>query len=142
MKTNEAQIRALMDEWIEAVRARDLDKLMALYAPDVLIFDMMPPLHFVGAARHREHYAGWFSSWQGPIGCERRDLTITAGEDVAFAGCLTHNSGTGANGEKQDFWVRVTVGLRKIDGQWKATHEHVSLPFDMETMKACVDLKP
>jgi hypothetical protein len=32
--------------------------------------------------------------------------------------------------------------LRKIDGQWKVVHEHVSVPFDMETGKAMLDLKP
>jgi ketosteroid isomerase-like protein len=37
---------------------------------------------------------------------------------------------------------RKTVCFCKIDGRWKVTHEHISLPFDMETFKASVDLKP
>jgi len=44
--------------------------------------------------------------------------------------------------EKTDVWVRATVCFRKIDGQWKVTHEHISVPFDMETFKASVHLKP
>lgn len=28
------------------------------------------------------------------------------------------------------------------DGRWKVVHEHVSMPFDMETGKAMLDLKP
>jgi ketosteroid isomerase-like protein len=141
-KSNEATIRALMDEWTEAIRARDLDKLMAHYAPDVMVFDLTQALSYVGAARYRENIAGWFSAWQGPIHCERRDLAITAGDDVAFSSSLTHNSGIGPGGEKIDFWVRVTVGFRKIDNQWKVTHEHVSMPFDMETGKASINLQP
>jgi hypothetical protein len=27
-------------------------------------------------------------------------------------------------------WMRVTVGYRRIDGKWKVTHEHVSVPFN------------
>jgi len=26
--------------------------------------------------------------------------------------------------------MRVTVGYRRIDGQWKVVHEHVSVPFN------------
>jgi ketosteroid isomerase-like protein len=140
-KSDEAVIRALMDAWTEAVRSRDIDKLMEHYAPDVVVFDLTQA-SYVGAARYRQNMEGWFSAWQGPILCERRDLTITAGSDVAFSCSLTHNSGTGPGGEKIDFWVRVTVGFRKIDGQWKVTHEHVSMPFDMETIKTSPNPEP
>jgi ketosteroid isomerase-like protein len=46
------------------------------------------------------------------------------------------------DGEINDVWVRATVCFRKIDGHWKVTHEHMSVPYDMETSKASVDLKP
>jgi ketosteroid isomerase-like protein len=140
--TNEALIRALMDQWTEAVRARDSDKLMEHYASDVVVFDLTPAASYIGAARYRQHIEGWFSAWQGPILCERRELSITAGDDVAFSTSLTHNSGVGPGGEKNDFWVRVTVGFRKIDGNWKVTHEHVSMPLDMATMKTSMKSHP
>jgi len=38
--------------------------------------------------------------------------------------------------------VRATVCYRKIDGKWMIVHEHFSVPFDMETLKASLDLKP
>jgi ketosteroid isomerase-like protein len=39
--------------------------------------------------------------------------------------------------------VRGTVGLRRIDGRWKITHEHASVPFYMDgSYKAAVDLQP
>lgn len=31
---------------------------------------------------------------------------------------------------------------RKIDSKWMIVHEHDSVPFDMETGKASIDLKP
>jgi ketosteroid isomerase-like protein len=46
------------------------------------------------------------------------------------------------NGKDSDAWVRSTVCYRKIDGKWALAHEHVSVPYYMETGKAAVDLKP
>jgi ketosteroid isomerase-like protein len=99
-KTSETTIRALIEEWTEAVRAKDIGKLMAYYAPDVVVFDILPPLQFVGAAHYRQNWAEWFVSWQGPIGYEMRDLTIAAGDEVAFSRSLSHISGTRTDGEK------------------------------------------
>ena len=141
-KSNEDQIRALMDQWTEAVRARDIEKVMEHYAPDVVVFDLAQAHSYTGAARYRQNIEGWFGAWQGPIHCERRDLSITAGDGVAFSSSLAHHSGTGPGGERIDFWVRVTVGFRKIGGRWKATHEHVSVPFEMETMEASRNPRP
>jgi ketosteroid isomerase-like protein len=39
------------------------------------------------------------------------------------------------------FW-RATVCFEKLNGQWLVTHEHSSVPFNMETMQASLDLKP
>ncbi|WP_211221635.1 nuclear transport factor 2 family protein [Desulfocurvibacter africanus] len=33
------------------------------------------------------------------------------------------------NEEQTDAWVRATACLRKTDGKWLITHEHVSVPF-------------
>jgi hypothetical protein len=44
--------------------------------------------------------------------------------------------GTRATGRKNDYWVRVTIGPQKMNGQWMVTHEHVSMPFiNMETLQ-------
>ena len=141
-KTEEAAIRALMEQWTAAVRTKDIDKLIAYYATDVAVFDLLPPLEFVGAAHYRQNWAAWFPSWQGLIGYEMHDLTITAGDEVAFARRLNHITGARTDGEKSDVWVRPTVCFRKIAGQWKIAHEHLSVPYDMETRTASLDLKP
>jgi ketosteroid isomerase-like protein len=39
-------------------------------------------------------------------------------------------------------WWRTTVCFRKLDGKWMVTHEHNSVPFDVESGKASLDLKP
>ena len=140
--TEEAQIRQLIDDWVKAVRAKDIDALMTHYAPDSLLFDIMPPLQHKGADAYRKLWEGCFPYFQGQIGFEIRDLSITVGDDVAFCHSLSRMSGTTTKGEEIDNWMRATVCWRKINGKWMVTHEHVSVPIDMETNKALFDLKP
>ena len=141
--TDEAQIRRLIDDWAKALHAKDVDAIMACYAPDVLVFDLAPPLRHAGADLHRTNFAEWFKTFRGPIGSQMRDLHIAAGDDVAFCHGLNHIGGERTSGERTDLWVRVTVCCRKIDGRWKVAHEHVSVPFHMDgSFRAAVDLAP
>jgi uncharacterized protein (TIGR02246 family) len=140
---DEAQIRQLIDTWVEALHAKNVDRIMSVYAPDVHVFDIAPPLQHAGAEAHRRSFAEWFKGFAGPIGSDIRDLRITAGDDVAFCHCLNRVSGTPKGGEAFDHWVRVTVCCRKRDGAWKVAHEHVSVPFHMDgSFRAAVDLEP
>ena len=140
--TDEAQIRKLIDDRVKAVRARDIDGAMSNISPDIVSFDVVNPLQHVGSDALRKRAEEWFSSFQGPIGFEVRDLRITTSDDVAFSHGLSHVSATRTDGVKLDMWWRATVCYRKIDGKWMVTHEHNSVPFDVETGKASLDLKP
>jgi uncharacterized protein (TIGR02246 family) len=137
---DEAQIRECLNKWIGALHAKNLGALMALYAPDAIAFDLMPPSQ-VDARRYRQNFERWFEMMPGPIEYEIHDLHIAASGDVAFSHNLGHVRATRANGEKADYWVRATVGFQKRNGQWLVTHDHVSMPFDMETGKAVRDLR-
>ena len=72
----DAQIRARIDTLAQALRAKDIDALMAHYAPDVVTFDL-PPLQTQGADAYRNNFEAWFASVQGPIDYEIHDLRIT-----------------------------------------------------------------
>ena len=137
----EAQIRALIDDWARAMRAKNADGVMAHYAPDSVTFDLAPPLISTGA--DAKGLQAWFATWPGPIGYEIRDLNITAGDDAAFCHSLNRLSGTKTDGEKADVWFRQTLCFRKIGGEWKIAHQHESVPFYMDgSYLAAVDLKP
>jgi len=138
---DEAPIRERLDAWIQALRAKDLDALMALYAPNVVAFDLMPPHQVRDAVHYRENFERWFEAMPGPIDYEIYDLHILQGSDLAFCHSLSHIKATRMNGETADYWVRVTVGFQKIDGEWLTVHDHVSMPFDMETTKAVRTLR-
>jgi uncharacterized protein (TIGR02246 family) len=143
-RTNdEAQIREVIASWAKAVRAKDVNAVMSHYAEDILLFDLVPPLQYKGEAAYRNNWEEWFATWQGQIGYDIQDLSVTLGDDVAFRHSLNRISGTRTNGEETDVWVRATACYRKIDGKWLITHEHVSVPFYMDgSNRAALDLKP
>jgi ketosteroid isomerase-like protein len=80
----EAQIHALIDEWATAIRAKDVNRVMSHYAADIVTFDLTPPLQYTGADALRKGLEAWFPTFQGPVGYEMRDLSITAGMEPFF----------------------------------------------------------
>jgi ketosteroid isomerase-like protein len=89
-----------------------------------------------------ENWVDVFTAYQRPLGYEIRDLTITVGDDVAFGYSLNRISGTLKNGNRSDFWVRWTACFRKVDGNWLIAHDQVSVPLDVESGRALLNLKP
>jgi ketosteroid isomerase-like protein len=59
------------------------------------------------------------------------DLRVSMSESHAFCHALSHIKGTRMNGEKADYWVRVTTCFQIANGQWLVGHEHVSMPATM-----------
>jgi ketosteroid isomerase-like protein len=141
-RAEETQVRRRIESWTKALRAKDLEGVWSHYAPDILVFDLAPPLEHQGAA-YKHSLAEWFRTFEGPIGFEMRDLSITTGDGIAFSRSLNRITGRRTNGETTDVWVRATVCFRKLDGEWLVVHEHASVPFYMDgSFRAAVDLKP
>ncbi|MCP2276162.1 YybH family protein [Nocardia amikacinitolerans] len=138
----EAEIRRQIDKVVEGLRAKDLEAMKQLYTTDVVSFDVEPPLQHVGIAAKLENWARVFSLFE-TVNYEIRDLTFTVGDDVAFGHAFARLSGTLNNGAATSgMWVRVTYGMRKIDGAWLIAHDQVSVPLDIATGKGVVDLEP
>src|SRR5262249_7962341 len=140
---DEIQIRQLVDGWAGAIRDQNIAAAGSACARDHLLYDLAPPLVHRGVDMYKKELADWFASFQGAVGFEVHDLSITAGNRVAFATSLNHIIGKRTNGEETDVWVRATIGFVKNEGRWKVAHEHFSVPFYMDgSYKAAVDLKP
>jgi ketosteroid isomerase-like protein len=140
--TEEAQIRQRLESWTTALRAKDVGRLMSHYAPEIVVFDLAPPLQYKGIDAYRKNWTDWFPSFRGPVGYDIRDLSVTTAGDVAFCNSLNRITGTRTSGDNADVWVRATVGLRKTGGQWMIIHEHFSVPINMETFEGALDLEP
>jgi len=139
---DEAQIRELFDDWVKAIRSKDVKGSQASYAPDVLLFDLVNPLQYSGLEALGKRLEEWFASFQGPIGYEIFELSVNTGDDAAFCHSLNRVNGIKTDGAPIDMWWRSTVCLHKRDGQWMVTHEHSSVPFELHNGKAALDLKP
>ena len=115
---------------------------MSVFAPEVVSFDLGPPLQHGGGGAFVKRWQELLGSYQTPIDYEVRDLTITAGEETAFSHSLNNIGGTMKNGQKMNRWLRWTACYRKTNGRWLIVHEHVSVPADVRSGKAVLDLKP
>jgi uncharacterized protein (TIGR02246 family) len=142
MDSSDDELRALFEERARAMGAKDIERVMALYAPDVVYFDLVPPLAYTGADALRARFLDWFPRWRGPIGQQIHQLAAGADDRIATAHMLVRAHGTLQDGRAVDYFVRVTNSCARSDGGWLITHEHVSLPVDMSTGRARMDLTP
>jgi uncharacterized protein (TIGR02246 family) len=123
-----AAIRDLIESWARAVRGRDLPGILTNHSPDILMFDVPPPLHSRGIDAYRKTWDLFFSWSEAPVIFDIQEIHVTAGRDVAFAAALMRCSGTEPSGERIRLEFRLTVGLRKTGGRWTVVHEHHSVP--------------
>jgi ketosteroid isomerase-like protein len=142
MPDTPSEVRALLDQQNEAIWNKDIDRLMSLFSPDILYFDVVPPLQFVGAAALRGRFLDWFAGFKGPMRMEMRDLRVLASGDAAVACRLSRARGTLQNGQEVGRWVRATSCCTRSNGGWLVTHEHISVPVDLESGTAAMDLAP
>ena len=125
---DEAAIRRLIEDWARAVRARDIEAVLAHHSADVLMFDVPLPFESKGIDAYRETWGPFYSARAEPIAFDIQRMDVVAGADVAFATALMQCAERGANGSQVPLDFRLTVGLRKVNGQWIVMHEHHSVP--------------
>jgi len=138
------QIRQLLDQWAKAFEAKDVDGVMAVYAPGAALtaYDIVPPLQYKGANSYRKDYADFFAQFNGPLHVQIADDHLEVSGDLAVDYSLEHITGTMKDGKPADLWLRATSVFKRIAGKWLDIHDHISVPADMTTGKARLDLKP
>jgi uncharacterized protein (TIGR02246 family) len=136
------EIHGWLDHWTKAVSAKDVDRVMELYTDDVVAYDVVPPLQYVGKAAYRADYQQFFSQYESDLHVETRDLHVGTTGELGYATGLQMISGMLKHGQKSGVWVRFTSLYRKVNGKWLDFHDHVSVPVDIEYGKALLDLKP
>jgi uncharacterized protein (TIGR02246 family) len=140
--TVEREIRGWIDSWTKAFSAKDVDRVMELYTDDVVAYDIVPPLQYIGKPAYRADYQQFFAQYEDNLRVELRDVHVGASGELGYATGLEMISGTLKHGQKSNTWVRFTSLFRKVNEKWLDFHDHVSVPADMESGKALLDLKP
>ena len=109
-------------------RHQVLRSVFRIMSGELIQIVVPPPIQSKGIEAYRKTWDLFFS-WSKASGVfDISEMNITAGNDVAFVTALMHCAGTEANGDKIELEFRLTIGLRKIDGQWIVMHEHHSIP--------------
>jgi uncharacterized protein (TIGR02246 family) len=125
---NEIQIRALFEKWATAVQNKDISGVLANHSEDIVMFDVPLPLQSKGIAAYKKTWEVFFSWTKDSKLFDFTELEITASDTVAFLHVIGHCAGEDSTGLKESLTFRLTMGLKKINGQWVVTHEHHSLP--------------
>src|SRR5256885_10792239 len=112
------EIRAWLDRWTKAFTKQDVDTIMALYTDDVVAYDIMPPLQYIGKAAYRADYQQFFSQYEGNLRVEVRDLHLGATGHLRYATGLELIIGTLKNAQKTSLWLKFNALFRKSDGHW------------------------
>jgi uncharacterized protein (TIGR02246 family) len=122
----------MLDHYAAAVRAKDVDALVGLYADDVRTFDLWSAWSYDGKPAFREMVTEWFGSLPDDevVAVEFDEVRTQAGEDVAAVSAFTTFAAVAPDGtELRSMNNRLTWILRKdADGAWKIAHEHTSAP--------------
>lgn len=119
-----AEIQTLLDEWVAAIRAHDLERILRNRSADIVMFDVPEPLQSKGLDAYRDTWKLYFGD-AGSRLFELRETRIVAGSDVGWVSAILRcTSSPEAAG-------RLTVGLRRIGEKWIVEHEHHSFPISL-----------
>ena len=142
--TAKRDVQLALERWQKAFEAKDVNGVMAVYAPgaSLIAYDVVPPLQYKGLDAYRKDYGELFAQFDGPLHIDFRDTHLEAGNNLAVAYGLEHITGKLKTGRPVDIWVRYTSVFKHIDDRWLDIHDHVSVPADLDTGKAMLDLRP
>src|SRR5882672_10910488 len=113
-ESDEQAIRDLEVKFGQAFIAKDVDAIMKVYAPDVVVFDVVPPRQYVGADAYRKDWEVYVASIDGPVQFALTDLEVVADGNLGFSHSIQHVSGVDTKGQNFNNAFRVTDVYQKI----------------------------
>ncbi len=122
---DELAVRNVIESWMAAVRRKDYEGILRNHSSDIVMFDVPPPFQIKGIEDYKKSWDLFFSWSRERIPFDITEMNITAGTDVAFAVATMRCAEPGTNGEQIGLDFRLTIGLRKVDGQWMITHTNI-----------------
>jgi uncharacterized protein (TIGR02246 family) len=132
---DKAAIQALYDEYNDAFQKKDVNRIMAVYAPDVFVFDVIPPRQYPTWDAYKKDWEDLFVQFPGPVTNSISELNITVVGSVAYDRYISDGTVTAKDGSKAHLVIRSTDVLKKSNGKWQIVQEHNSVPVDLATGK-------
>lgn len=126
----------ILAAYAAAVRAKDVDAFVGLYADDVRNFDLWSEWSYDGKDALRRMVSVWFGSLPDDevVSVKFDDVRSEPGTDVAAVSAFTTFAAMSPDGtELRSMNNRLTWILRRdAGGAWKIAHEHTSAPANEE----------
>lgn len=121
----------MLERYAAAVRAKDVEAFLALYADDVRTFDLWSVWSYDGKDALRAMVEEWFGSTDTApqIAVEFDEVRTEEGESVGALSAFLTFRGLNADGEEErSMNNRLTWVLRREGDAWTIVHEHTSAP--------------
>ena len=128
-RENEADIRAIIENWAKAVRNKDIESILAHHSEDIVMYDVPKPFQSVGIDAYRKTWDTFYAYTKLGV-FDIQELKVIADENVAFCFGRMKCADKSNSVEYVDLNFRLTVGLKKINNQWTIIHEHHSIPSE------------
>lgn len=133
----EIEIRQLIEAHTHAICAKDLERIMAHYAPEIVIFDMKPPLALNGIDACRQMWETSLPYMPTISGMEQQEVETVVSDDLAVAHWISRFTGLDPDHPAAKMWLRITAACQRHQDGWQIIHEHVSIPFAPESGGDC-----
>lgn len=131
MKTPES----VLERYTEAVRTLDKQALLALYSPELRMFDMMAPFEIHGPEGFALRVSQWFDEIdEKDPKAEATEIESKVVDGLAYMTMLMRYSDAGEDDERRSMTNRLTWVLVPDGDDWKIIHEHTSVPLSEEDM--------
>lgn len=136
--TDRDALRAMLAAYQEAARDKDREKLLALYAPDVRVFDLWDHFRQEGLEAWGSAVDAWFSAvGEYSTEVEFDDVVVEVGADLATLNAFVRYHCFASQGRTvHDMDNRFSWTLKRRAGVWQVVHEHTSVPVRGEPMQA------
>jgi len=59
MNAAETQVRAVLEDWANATQQNRKDEILKNHVPDLVIFDVLPPMKYESAESYRRSWDDW-----------------------------------------------------------------------------------
>ncbi len=104
-----------------------MEEILAFHSPEFVMYDVPEPFQSVGLEAYRRTWDIFFTYTKPGI-FDIHELQIIADNEVAFAFGRMQCSDKAGREDYIPLDFRITIGLKKIKGQWLILHEHHSIP--------------
>lgn len=141
MTDAEDQLAHLFEAYRTAVLLKDVDRMIALYADDVRLFDAWNVWVCEGASLWRKTVEQWFESLDtDTVHVSFEDARAEGGAALVVASATVTFAAFSQAGERlRSMRNRMTWALAQRSGSWKIVHQHSSLPIDLDSFKGILE---